>query len=31
MDWGSNRRQLEAIQGRAKEKWGPLTDDDLDV
>ena len=27
----SNRRQLEAIKGRAKEKWGRLTDDDRDV
>jgi uncharacterized protein YjbJ (UPF0337 family) len=28
---GSHRRQLEAIQGRAKEQWGKLTDDDIDV
>ena len=26
----SNRRELE-FKGRAKEKWGRLTDDDLDV
>jgi hypothetical protein len=27
----SSRGELETIQGRAKEKWGRLTDDDLDV
>jgi len=24
-------RQLEAVQGRRQEKWGKLTDDDLNV
>ena len=26
----SRRRKLEAVQGKIKEKWGNLTDDDLD-
>jgi uncharacterized protein YjbJ (UPF0337 family) len=26
---GPNRRQVEAIDGKVKEKWGKLTDDDL--
>ena len=26
---GPNRRQAEAIDGKVKEKWGKLTDDDL--
>jgi len=26
-----DRRQLEAFKGSAKEKWGKLTDDDLNV
>jgi len=26
---GSDRRQLETITGKVKEKWGQLTDDDL--
>ena len=29
-EFGSRSRRLEAIQGRVKEKWGNLTDDDLD-
>ena len=26
----SSRRKLEAVKGKVKEKWGNLTDDDLD-
>ena len=26
---GPNRRQAEAIDGKVKEKWGKLTDDDM--
>lgn len=28
---GHHRRQLEAGQGKVKEQWGKLTDDDFDV
>ena len=28
---GSSGRQMEAIQGCGSQKWGKLTDDDLDV
>jgi uncharacterized protein YjbJ (UPF0337 family) len=28
---GHNSRQLEAIQGQAQQKWGELTDDELDA
>jgi uncharacterized protein YjbJ (UPF0337 family) len=28
---GSDRRQVEAISCQVKEKWGQLTDDELDV
>ena len=31
MDWNRLEGNLKQFKGRAKEKWGRLTDDDLDV
>ncbi len=31
MNWDSIQRKWMELKGKAKEKWGELTDDDLDV
>ena len=31
MDWNRIEGNWKQVKGRAKEKWGRLTDDDLDV
>jgi uncharacterized protein YjbJ (UPF0337 family) len=31
MDWNRVEGNLKQVKGKVKEKWGKLTDDDLDV
>jgi uncharacterized protein YjbJ (UPF0337 family) len=31
MDWNRVEGNCEQVKGKVKEKWGKLTDDDLDV
>ena len=31
MDWNQVQRQWKQIKGKAKIKWGKLTDDEIDV